>query len=147
MRMFVVALIVILVVPVAAAHEQHCAGTVLYIQAFSSASDQLAALHRAAIDGDADAVQTAVVPQAPGVSHRYLVLTLDCDAYVVIPTGGVRVKTTAVVIPEDHPYEWQFYADLAAAAAEFELHAGAAARGLTSLSDGSIAVYWTKASR
>jgi hypothetical protein len=119
----------------------------VYVHPFETASAQQRALTEMAIDGEADASQAVVVPRAPRVSHRYLVVTTICDAFLINSSSAPRVAANAVVIPEDHPYEWQPFATASAAAAEYEIHAEAAARGMVSLGEGSILVYWTKAAR
>lgn len=143
MRHLLAATALLFLATTAFANERLCGGTAVYLYAFNSAFDQQQMLTRASLEHGAQNVQTAVA--VPGVPDRYLVIVTICDAYISFPrTAGSRVAATAVVIPDDHPFSWQPFRDTNGAFAEYELHANAPSRGLASLGDGTIVVYWAK---
>jgi hypothetical protein len=148
MKTSLAAFMIAVAMTVSVSAHDFCGGWVTYIHAHDSAFDQQQQLERLAMEIGPDAVASVVVPKAPKVSGRYLVLATTCDAILRIPLTDRRgVAANAVTIPDDHPYRWQVVGSMDMADAEWSAHADAAARGIISLNEGSFVVYWTVATR
>jgi hypothetical protein len=114
-----------------------CAAYGVSLEAFSSPFDQHQELDRLALELGAENVQDVVAPKTDADLPRYLIFVRACDAYVCF------VNPARVVMPPSALYELGVFERSADAFAEYAQHGDAAARGVITMGDASIVVYWS----